>query len=91
MHVLVWVLAAFCASLCAEDGGLDRLRAAQPPKTDERITAYKRMADSKPSELHYQNLLAGAYIQKMRETTDFGYIDRAEKLVRNVLSVEPDN
>jgi len=60
-------------------------------KTDERIAAYQKLAASKPEDLHYQNLLAGAYIQKMRETTDFGYIDRAEKLVNLTLRTEPGN
>ena len=60
-------------------------------KTDARIAAFEKLASSKPDDLHYKNLLAGAYIQKMREITDFGYIDRAARIVTQVLSAEPDN
>ena len=59
--------------------------------TDARIAAFEKLARTKPDDLHYKNLLAGAYIQKMRETTDFGYIDRAARIVTQVLSAEPDN
>jgi tetratricopeptide (TPR) repeat protein len=59
--------------------------------TDARIAAFEKAASAKPDDLHYKNLLAGAYIQKMRETTDFGYIDRASRIVTEVLSAEPDN
>ena len=47
-------------------------------KTDDRISLYNAMVQGKPENLHYQVLLAGAYIQKMRETTDFSYIDRVQ-------------
>jgi len=60
-------------------------------KTDERIAMCEKLTEYKPDNLHYQNLLAGAYIQKMRETTDFGYIDRAARIVQNVLTLEPGN
>jgi tetratricopeptide (TPR) repeat protein len=84
-------MAAFCASLWAGEAALDRLPGGLRVNTDERIASYQKLAGSDPEDLHYQNLLAGAYIQKMRETTDFGYIDRAGKLVLHVLSVEPAN
>ena len=50
-------------------------------KTDERIAMYGAMIQTKPENLHFQNLLAGSYIQKMRETTDFSYLDRASQIV----------
>jgi tetratricopeptide (TPR) repeat protein len=79
-----------CVALAvrAEDfaSDLTRLRT-----TDARIAAFEKRAAAKPDDLHYKNLLAGAYIQKMRETTDFGYIDRASRIVTEVLSAEPDN
>jgi tetratricopeptide (TPR) repeat protein len=73
----------------AESPSPDGLAAGM--KTDERIAACEKLAASKPGDSHYQNLLAGAFIQKMRETTDFGYIDRASRIVSRVLSIEPDN
>src|SRR5271168_4316838 len=60
-------------------------------KTDERILVYQTMAGAKPDDLHYQNLLAGAYIQKMRETTDYSYLDRAAQILANVTSADGQN
>ena len=56
--------------------------------TDERIKMYETLVNYKPSDLHYQNLLAGTFIQKMRETMDPGYLDRASKIVDAVLSAD---
>jgi tetratricopeptide (TPR) repeat protein len=56
--------------------------------TDERIKMYETLARYNPADLHYQNLLAGAFIQKMRETMDPGYLDRASKIVAAVLSAD---
>jgi len=79
-------------ALRGQDADSDRLLAsAAHMKTDERIAVYQKLSVAKPEDLHYQNLLAGAYIQKMRETTDFGYIDRAEKLVTRTLASESNN
>jgi len=60
-------------------------------KTDERIAMYGAMIQTKPENLHFQNLLAGSYIQKMRETTDFSYLDRAAQIVGNVISADSQN
>ena len=60
-------------------------------KTDERIAMYGAMIQTKPENLHFQNLLAGSYIQKMRETTDFSYLDRASQIVGNVISADSQN
>jgi len=57
-------------------------------KTDDQITAYTALIQTKPEELHYQNQLAAAYIQKMRETTDFSYLDRAARIVDNVMATD---
>lgn len=89
--LLLVAFMVFCA-LSGQAAEPERLLAAAPlMKTDERIAAYQKLAVAEPDDLHFQNLLAGAYIQKMRETTDFGYIERAEKLVAHVLSVENSN
>ena len=60
-------------------------------KTDDRIKMYEALVAGRPENLHYHNLLAATYIQKMRETMDFGYLDRADKILQNVLSVESGN
>ncbi len=59
---------------------------AQRMKTDERIKLYEAMVQGQPGRPHYRNLLAASYIQKVRETTDFSYLDRANSLVDTVLS-----
>jgi tetratricopeptide (TPR) repeat protein len=64
-----------------------RVPQPRPAQTDERIAKLQKQA---PSPLQ-QCQLAKAYIQKMRETVDFGYLDRASKLVDNVLVHDPSN
>jgi tetratricopeptide (TPR) repeat protein len=86
MRVLA-LLILWCAPILAESPAFDN-RIARP-STDGRIAAHEKLAGT--GDLHDQNLLAGAYIQKMRETTDFGYIDRAARIVNHVLSLEPNN
>src|SRR4051812_10250914 len=87
----------FCVgTAAAQTGGNGRLLAAfkdralsdqaQRMKTDERIKLYETMVQAQPDKPHYRNLLAGAYIQKVRETTDFSYLDRASSLIDAVLN-----
>jgi len=63
---------------------------ARGVKTDDRITALAKQAAANPSP-HAQCLLAKAYIQKMRETVDFGYLERASKIVEDVLARDGGN
>jgi tetratricopeptide (TPR) repeat protein len=60
-------------------------------KTDDRIAMYQALVRSRPDNLRNQNLLAGVFIQKMRETTDFGYLDRASQILENVISLDGQN
>lgn len=60
-------------------------------KTDDRVAMYSLMAKTKPDDPHYQVLLAGAYIQKTRETTDYSYLERAAAILRDVLSADRTN
>ena len=61
-------------------------RYASSLKTDERIALYEAMVKTKPGEPHYRNLLASAFLQKRRETNDPAYLERAARLVEQVLS-----
>jgi len=56
--------------------------------TDERIRMYETLVNYKRGDLHFQSLLAGSFIQKMRETMDPGYLDRASKIVEGVLAAD---
>lgn len=60
-------------------------------KTDDRIAMYSLISRTKPDDAHYQVLLAGAYVQKTRETTDYSYLDRAAAILRSVLSDDRTN
>jgi tetratricopeptide (TPR) repeat protein len=60
-------------------------------KTDERIAMYQTLAQTKPEDTHYQNLMAATFLQKMRETMDPDYLNRAGKIVDAVLSADRRN
>ena len=57
-------------------------------KTDDRIAMYATLAGSKPQDAHYQNQMAATYLQKMRETMDPDYLNRAARIVDAVLSAD---
>ena len=59
--------------------------------TDDRIAMYSAMGQARPENAHYQVLLASAYVQKTRETTDFSYLDRAASLLSNTLTADGSN
>jgi tetratricopeptide (TPR) repeat protein len=60
-------------------------------KTDDQIAMYSALANSRTENQHYQALLAGAYVQKTRETTDYSYLDRAIAILNGVLSNDGAN
>jgi tetratricopeptide (TPR) repeat protein len=59
--------------------------------TDQRIAAAQKALAASPGDPVALNSLAAAYLQKMRETTDFSYVDRADKLVAQALAKRPDD
>jgi tetratricopeptide (TPR) repeat protein len=87
MRLALLALAAFCAMLPAQTvtGSL-----APPVSTDDRIAVYQGWAAADPTNIQNQTLLAAAYIQKTRETTDFSYLDRAAKIIDKVLAGRRD-
>jgi tetratricopeptide (TPR) repeat protein len=60
-------------------------------KTDDRIAMYQALAVAKPADTHYQMQMAATYLQKMRETMDPEYLNRASKLVDGALSADRNN
>jgi tetratricopeptide (TPR) repeat protein len=60
-------------------------------KTDDQIKLYDAIVKSQPENLHYKVLLAGVYVQKTRETTDYAYLDRAISILNQVLSADSSN
>lgn len=97
MNKVLLLLAFVSLAASGEDrvlGALqDRVLAEQASrlKTDDRIAFYESLAKARPDTLQYQVLLASGYIQKMRETMDFGYLDRAEKVLRSVVDSDGSN
>ena len=96
---LRFVISLFCVSatgVFAQNSGADRLAQAYQDriltestssmKTDDHIAMYETLVKAQPEIAHYQNLLAGAYIQKVRESMDFSYLDRASQIVNAVLA-----
>jgi tetratricopeptide (TPR) repeat protein len=55
-------------------------------KTDDRIAMYATLSGAKPDDPKYQNQMAATYLQKMRETMDPDYLNRASRIVDAVLS-----
>ena len=58
--------------------------------TDQRISLFEQWVAADPGSISSRTLLAAAYIQKTRETTDFGYLERASKIVDKVLAEKRD-
>jgi tetratricopeptide (TPR) repeat protein len=77
--------------LCGQSRVAEPIASSAKLKTDERIAAYSKAVAAQPASSHLKNLLALSYIQKMRETVDFSYVDRASSLVDSVLSSDPGN
>jgi tetratricopeptide (TPR) repeat protein len=59
--------------------------------TDRQIKLYQDWVSKDPTSISSRTLLAGAYIQKTRETTDFDYLNRAQKILDSVLSEKQDS
>ena len=63
----------------------------RPVLVDERISALAAHLKIVPDDPAAKVQLAGAFLQKMRETADGAYLDRARKLVDSVLLADPQN
>ncbi len=59
--------------------------------TDERIRAYEKLLQSAPDDLHFQIGLVSAYLQKLRESADGGYLERASNIVSRMLEKDGGN
>jgi tetratricopeptide (TPR) repeat protein len=75
--------------LLAGGGYAARFGRVEQVTTDERIEACLKAVAATPKDASKLDDLASAYLQKMRETTDFSYVSRAEKLVAVSLKLEP--
>jgi tetratricopeptide (TPR) repeat protein len=62
-----------------------------PAATDGRITAIEGRLKKAPADPALRNELAGAYLQKMRETADGSYLERASRIVDSILQSDSSN
>jgi tetratricopeptide (TPR) repeat protein len=83
MRTLILFTALLSAAHAARFGRNDQV------PTDQRIAASQKALAANPGDPASLEELASAYLQKMRETTDFSYVDRAEKLVAQALAKKP--
>jgi tetratricopeptide (TPR) repeat protein len=66
-------------------------RLTKTATTDDRIAMAERRVKQSPSEPAVLDELAGAYLQKMRETADGAYLERVSRLVSASLKADPSN
>lgn len=59
--------------------------------TNERIKTYEALLAASPGDLELELGLIPAYLQKLRETADATYLDRASKLVGQILGKDDRN
>ncbi len=59
--------------------------------TDERVKTCEKLLAAKPGDLKLEIELTSAYLQKLRESADFTYLDRAAKLVDKMLETDGGN
>jgi tetratricopeptide (TPR) repeat protein len=59
--------------------------------TDERIKAYQKLLETEPNDQHANTGLISTYLQKLRESGDFTYLDRASKLVDRLIEKDGGN
>jgi tetratricopeptide (TPR) repeat protein len=87
---LVCLLAApvFCQT---EESASARQRDVKAARlaSNERIATYEKLLQKSPADPKIQAGLAEAFIQKLRETTDFAYLNRASALVDKMLAADP--
>jgi tetratricopeptide (TPR) repeat protein len=64
-----------------------------PPSatTDQRIAAFQQTVRAQPQVADGYTLLAGAYAQKVRETGDASFYNRADGALRHALELDPRN
>ncbi len=59
--------------------------------TDQRIATLEKKLKAEPNNAQVELALGSAFLQKMRETTDFQYMRRAAALDETVLRADPDS
>ena len=84
------MIASLCFGQQVELPESERARAARVSlmKTDDKIAYYEKALKEHPGDAKNQAGLASAFIQKMRETTDFAFLNRASAVVEQILKAD---
>jgi tetratricopeptide (TPR) repeat protein len=77
-----WIAAMFAATVAAAQTRV-------PAPVDWQIVALERRLKQTPSDNALRGELAGAFLQKMRESADGSYLERASELVAAILKGDP--
>ncbi len=91
MKFALLVVMAVAAGLASAQSSRMISQVTQGGNTDERIKTFERLLASSPDDLHLQTGLISAYLQKLRESADATYLDRASKLVDRILEKDEGN
>ncbi|MFN7994592.1 MAG: tetratricopeptide repeat protein [Bryobacteraceae bacterium] len=91
LAALAAALAVGAGAHASETGHLRPGESNQRLSTDQRIAALEKRIENDRNNVRPQNELAAAYLQKVRETVDFGYLDRAERILSHVLEMDDGN
>jgi tetratricopeptide (TPR) repeat protein len=88
---LATIFCCLAAAALLTEAGFAETRKPQTAhmSADERIAFFEKSLKETPSDLGVQADLASAFIQKMRETTDFAYLNRAAAIVDKMLAADP--
>jgi tetratricopeptide (TPR) repeat protein len=95
LFALVWGAALSCLAQQTASPFASRIERYRRDETagmttDERIAFYQKKLAADPENVQLMGRLASAFLQKMRETTDFAYLDRASSLVDRMMSLDKD-
>ncbi|MGO9893218.1 MAG: tetratricopeptide repeat protein [Bryobacteraceae bacterium] len=73
-----------------QESAVERYREVHTARlnADQRIAAYEKLLAQSPADPRIAAGLAAAFIQKLRETTDFAYLNRASALVGAMLAAD---
>ncbi len=91
MKTALIAVAMVCVTWGQDSFGLRFAGTLSRAQTDERIHTYERLLASSPADLGLQSGLISAYLQKLRESADATYLDRASKLVDKMLEADGGN
>ncbi len=80
----VLVVAILCTGVYARD-------LTAPKSMDAQMKTYQELIKNDPQNVQAINKLAYVYIRRVRQTVDFSYNVSAEKLLRQALTIAPQN